>query len=183
MRLKLLYILLLFTCLVHAYQAHRPMLYSTLNTNTLAQYPTYEFKSTSHYYNTYGADNTQNSNRNGHVRKVHGYTGDGEYVGDDNGNESDFWEEGYEYYWDPTDKCWYRYNGSEWQRYTNTLGFLLGWHWAITSWGGRKPPSNPVSQGYQENPMPIGDGTLILLLISSVHGVINNCRKRKQRRR
>lgn len=148
---------------VHVEQTNRRIGYTTNYGNTFG----YTTQQT--YSGTYNPGTGSNSSgRPGQPRRVHGYTGDGNYVGDDNGSDSDFWDPKYEYYWDDIDKCWYRKpvgDSNDWQKYTNTLGVLFGWHWSYTSWGGRKPPSNPVSQSYEENPVPIGDVILPLLTI------------------
>lgn len=122
------------------------------------------------------------SNRPG-VRKVHGYTGDGTYVGDDNGNESDFWGDGYEYYWDDVDRCWYRKptgSSNGWQKYVNDWGWLLGWHWSITDWyGGKTPPVNPVSQSYEENPVPINEDHRFLIFLTLSYVIYKTVKRKK----
>lgn len=87
--------------------------YTTINYG----YQTMQYNSNNIYNGTYNPGSHGNSGNQGYhggIRKVHGYTENGEYVGDDNGEESDFWETGYKYYWDDVEKCWYRQGSDGW---------------------------------------------------------------------
>ena len=150
--------------------------YSTSSFGRINTYNMYERQYENVYSGTY---NPGNNSRPGQLRKVHGYTSEGEYVGDDNGKESDFWESSYEYYWDG--EHWWRRRKSggglfklEWQMYTNDL---WNWHWSIFEeiWKSH-PNTSTTPQSYQNNPRPhpddpyadpIGEFPIGLLLILS----------------
>ena len=130
------------------------------------------------YNNVYsGTYNPESSGMPGGPRKVHGYTANGEYVGDDNGDENHFWENGYEYYWDENNKQWWRKNINSngfwsWQIYTHEFG----WHWSFIKHGLKNHPDPLITpQSYKNKPQhpydpyadPIGEFPIGLLLILS----------------
>lgn len=107
--------------------------------------------------------------RPGQPRKVKGYDGNGNEIGDKSPESGtglgwlaghDFWEDEYKYtYYYVKGDGWYRSDGKTTQKWTSTGG----WHW---SWFGNStnPPSGST-QGYHENPVPIGDGLVPLSLL------------------
>ena len=149
--------------------------YTTINYG----HQTMRYNNNAIYSGTYNpGTSSKNSGHPGTIRKVCGYTTDGTYVGDDNGEESDFWETGYKYYWDDVEKCWYRQGSDGWKKYTNKWGLLFGWHWSLTNlYGGQNEPANPVSESFKKrpehpddpNPTPLNDGLFVLCVLLLVY--------------
>ena len=118
------------------------------------------------YSGTYNPVSNGNSGKPG-IRKVKGYDGNGNEIGDDSPESGtglgwlaghDFWENEYKYtYYYVEGDGWYRSDGKTTQKWTSTGG----WHW---SWFGNStnPPSGST-QGYHENPTPIGDPDFYLI--------------------
>ena len=103
-----------------------------------------------------------------------GYDNNGNEIGDDSpetGYSWNFWEneEDYYYYWDETSKTWWRKKKgtTNWEKWNeHTVHFIIDW-WDYWDWdsNGKTGPTNPYVQGYHENPTPIGDAIVPLLIL------------------
>lgn len=94
-------------------------------------------------------------------RRVIGYTETGDSINTNEdgkrGNPNDMWNSNYTYYY--KNGYWYRKSGNVWEQWNS----LLGWGFFGFDWYETNKPNNPT-QYYKENPVPIIDGTPVLLI-------------------
>lgn len=119
------------------------------------------------------------SRPDGGIRKVRGYTADGDSINTDNdgtrGNPDDMWQDGYEYYY--YNGHWYR-KGSNgvWQEWSSLLNWdLFGFDWR------RRDPGGTPTQYYENNPTPIGS-PLTMALPACIYALYEFTRRRKRRK-
>jgi len=121
----------------------------------------------------------RSSRPGGGIRKVRGYDSSGNEVGDDSPEHgywgTTFWEDGYEYFWDESEGCWYRI-GSDgiYHRWESTL---IGWHWSI--FDGHNP-TGTLTPGYKEPPVPVGS-PLTMAVPAVIYAIIEYHRRRRSK--
>ena len=129
------------------------------------------YKNTGFYNNTVQYEPIVSTTSYGRIRKVVGYTNDGDSIDtgtSTKGNPNPMWQDEYGYYY--YNGYWYRNNGSSWQQWNSLFGLgLFGWNWYNSSM-----PDNPV-QYYQERPDPIGAPICLLPF-----GLLYLLKKRKE---
>ena len=119
------------------------------------------YKNTGFYNTPVQYEPIISTNSYGRMRKVVGYTGDGNDSIDTGsstrGNPQDMWNSDYSYYY--KNGYWYRNNGTSWE-YWNSL---LGLGWLLWDWYPTSEPKNPT-QYFPENPTPVGSPICLLPL-------------------
>ena len=108
------------------------------------------------YSTSYYQDN------NPRLRKVKGYTENGDSINTDNdgkkGNPNPMWEDGYSYYYN--DGYWYRNGKDGWKVWDTPWG----WGWMLWDWQGGSDPGSGAIQYYKENPTPLGHHAILYML-------------------
>lgn len=144
------------------------------------------------YSGTYNPGTGSNSGKPG-IRKVKGYDGNGNEIGDDSPETGHSWvhgdwnfwddEDNYDYYWDNETKTWWRKKKgtTTWEKWNEHTGhFIIDW-WDYWDWDpSTNHPSNPT-HGYHENPTPIGDPDFyIITALLFSYFIYNYMKKRRQ---
>ena len=191
-------LLLLYTTFVHAYmyQSNMPTYQPQTRFGYTTNYSNGQFTPSAYqnfnastigstYSGTYNpyTDGNASGSRHGQPRMVKGYDSNGNVIGDDSPEKGTgifggqtFWEDGYEYFYDEKEGCWYRRDkNGNYDKWNN----VLGWHWSI--FYGHNP-SNPLTPGYQNNPVPIGEPITPFLILMFAYLSYQEIKRRRERK-